>query len=53
MRLSPYFTVSQSEDGLEKVMQSVTLTLAWEIQSGSRDITVVLDVSAGEQASAG
>ena len=30
----PHHTVSQSEDGFEKIMQAVTLRLAWNVEAG-------------------
>jgi hypothetical protein len=44
---APYFTVSQSEDGLEKVMQSVTLTMSWRLDAGRHEIGLVLEASGG------
>jgi 4-alpha-glucanotransferase len=43
----PYYTVSQSEDGLEKVMQSVTLTLTWPVAFGTQETTVTLEACGG------
>ncbi|MGA8031525.1 MAG: alpha-amylase/4-alpha-glucanotransferase domain-containing protein [Casimicrobiaceae bacterium] len=40
----PYRTVSQSEQGFEKIMQSVTLTLSWPLGGGLREIAVSLRV---------
>jgi hypothetical protein len=40
----PHYTVSQSEDGFEKVMQAVTLRLAWPVSEGESEITVALEV---------
>jgi 4-alpha-glucanotransferase len=44
----PYRTVSQSEDGFEKIMQSVTLTLAWPIERNEAtvDVTVAMAIDA-------
>ena len=49
VRLSanPYHTVSQSEDGLEKIMQSVTLTLTWPVTPGTQETSLVLAVAGG------
>jgi hypothetical protein len=44
----PYCTVSQSEDGLEKVMQSVTLRLSWAVPAGTQETALILEVRAGE-----
>jgi alpha-amylase/alpha-mannosidase (GH57 family) len=40
----PHYTVSQSEDGFEKVMQAVTLRLSWPVPEGDSTITVALEV---------
>jgi hypothetical protein len=40
----PHHTVSQSEDGFEKIMQAVTLRLTWQVEAGDSDITVALEV---------
>jgi len=47
MTCRPYHTVSQSEDGLEKVMQSATLTLTWPVAAGTQDTAIVLEVKPG------
>ena len=39
----PHYTVSQSEAGFEKIMQNAELTLSWPLDSGSREIVVVLE----------
>ncbi|MGE5090441.1 MAG: alpha-amylase/4-alpha-glucanotransferase domain-containing protein [Candidatus Levyibacteriota bacterium] len=43
----PYRTVSQSEQGFEKIMQSVTITLSWALADDLREIAVSLRVAAG------
>ena len=40
----PHHTVSQSEDGFEKIMQAVTLRLAWNVEAGHSDVTVALEI---------
>ncbi len=40
----PHHTVSQSEDGFEKIMQAVTLRLGWPVEAGDSDITVALEI---------
>ena len=40
----PHLTVSQSEDGFEKVMQAVTLTLAWAMEQPIEEIVVALEI---------
>lgn len=42
----PHHTVSQSEEGYERVMQSVTLTCAWDLPAGDATIDLTLDVRA-------
>ena len=44
---APYHTVSQSEDGLEKIMQSVTLSLAWPVAAGTHETSITLEVRGG------
>ncbi|CAG4883534.1 Glycosyl hydrolase [Georgfuchsia toluolica] len=39
----PYYTVSQSEAGFEKIMQGVELTLYWPLNNCSREMIVVLE----------
>lgn len=41
---APCYTVSQSEDGLERIMQSATLRLAWPVPSAGAAIRVTLAV---------
>ncbi|MBI2314271.1 MAG: DUF1926 domain-containing protein [Betaproteobacteria bacterium] len=41
----PFFTVSQSEAGFEKIMQAVTLRLAWPVETGVTELSVVLEIS--------
>ena len=48
LRAAPYYTVSQSEDGLEKVMQSVTITLTWPVAVGTQETAIVLEMRAGQ-----
>jgi 4-alpha-glucanotransferase len=40
----PHFTVSQSEDGFEKVMQAVTLDLSWAVGDGTDEWIVALEI---------
>jgi 4-alpha-glucanotransferase/alpha-amylase len=47
MAAGPYRTVSQSEDGLEKVMQSVTVRLSTSVTAGMHEITLALEVRPG------
>jgi len=40
----PHFTVSQSEAGFEKIMQAVTLSLAWPLESRYKEVTIELEI---------
>ncbi len=40
----PYFTVSRSEDGFERIMQSVWLTLSWPMVRGKSQATLTLEI---------
>ena len=40
----PHHTVSQSEDGFEKIMQAVTLRLVWNVETGDSVVTVALEI---------
>ncbi len=40
----PYHTVSQSEQGFERIMQSATVTLSWELGAGEHEIGVTLAI---------
>lgn len=44
IRARPYYTVSQSEEGFEKVMQSATLELQWPVAPGESTIAVSVSV---------
>jgi hypothetical protein len=41
----PHLTVSQSEDGFEKIMQCVTMALAWPLAAGRHELSVALKIS--------
>ena len=41
---APCYTVSQSEDGFEKVMQSVSLSLQWQLAEGDTQVCASLRV---------
>ncbi|MSQ60963.1 MAG: DUF1926 domain-containing protein [Betaproteobacteria bacterium] len=45
LRAAPHHTVSQSEDGFEKIMQAVTLDLVWEMEAGESDLLIAIEVS--------
>jgi 4-alpha-glucanotransferase len=45
MRGMPFFTVSQSEAGFEKIMQAVMLTLQWT--GSNSELTILLSVNQG------
>jgi 4-alpha-glucanotransferase/alpha-amylase len=42
----PCLTVSQSEDGFERIMQSASIALSFEVGPGASEISVTLDVRA-------
>ena len=44
LRALPCHTVSQSEGGFEKIMQSVTLTLAWPLDAAHANIDLSLEI---------
>jgi len=44
LRARPCHTVSQSEGGFEKIMQSVTLTLAWPLDAAHANIELSLEI---------
>ncbi|MEO1767852.1 alpha-amylase/4-alpha-glucanotransferase domain-containing protein [Thiobacter aerophilum] len=48
----PHHTVSQSEAGFEKIMQAVTLRLAWPVASAGERLVVSLEVRRQGQVSA-
>ena len=40
----PHHTVSQSEDGFEKVMQAVTLDLSWAVAEDTSELVVAVEI---------
>ncbi len=40
----PHHTVSQSEDGFEKIMQAVTLDLSWAVGDDTTELVVALEI---------
>jgi 4-alpha-glucanotransferase/alpha-amylase len=40
LRAQPYYSVSQSEGGFEKIMQGVTITLEWPVAAGELVISL-------------
>ena len=44
LRARPYHTVSQSEGGFEKIMQSVTLTLSWPLDPAHAHVDLSLGI---------
>jgi len=44
LRAEPCFTVSQSEGGFEKIMQSVTLRLSWPLDAAHAHINLTLEI---------
>lgn len=47
---APHHTVSQSEEGFEKIMQALTLTLRWHLPAGEGGLCVALDLRSGQRA---
>ncbi len=45
VRARPHHTVSQSEAGLEKIMQSACVTLIWTVGTGGAELTLALEPS--------
>jgi hypothetical protein len=45
VRARPHRTVSQSEDGFEKIMQCATVTLAWPLAAGRHELSVALKIT--------
>jgi hypothetical protein len=44
LRARPCHTVSQSEGGFEKIMQSVTLTLVWPLDAAHEEVNLSLEI---------
>ena len=44
VRARPHVTVSQSEDGFEKIMQCATIALAWPLGAGRHELSVALRI---------
>ena len=44
LRAQPCYTVSQSEGGFEKIMQSVTLSLSWPLDAAHASVDLSLDI---------
>jgi hypothetical protein len=42
----PYHTVSQSEEGFERIMQSATVVIEWTVEGGAAEFAVRLSVAA-------
>ncbi len=43
----PHYTVSQSEEGFERIMQAAVIALAWPVRPGGGEFTVTLEVYEG------
>jgi hypothetical protein len=50
VRARPHVTVSQSENGFEKIMQCATITLSWSLPAGRHELSVALKISKAEPA---
>jgi hypothetical protein len=46
VRARPLHTVSQSEDGFEKIMQCAVIELEWPVGAGAGEVSVTLKISA-------
>jgi alpha-amylase len=44
VEVGPHYTVSQSESGFERIMQSVQVTLAWPVGRGASEAAVRLEI---------
>ena len=44
VRARSHVTVSQSEDGFEKIMQCATITLAWPLGAGRHELSIALRI---------
>jgi hypothetical protein len=44
LRARPHHTVSQSEEGFERIMQAAAIALAWPVQAGGGEFTVTLEI---------
>ena len=51
LHAEPYYSVSQSEEGFEKIMQAVTLKLQWPVVVGA--LVVSLAINARQNVAAG
>ena len=47
LHAAPHFSVSQSEAGFEKIMQAVTLKLAWPLSELNREMVLTLEIRRG------
>jgi hypothetical protein len=47
LHAAPHFSVSQSEAGFEKIMQAVTLKLAWPLSEINREMVLTLEIRHG------
>jgi hypothetical protein len=44
LRAQPHHTISQSEEGFERIMQAAAIALAWPVQAGGGEFTVTLEI---------
>ena len=44
LRAQPHHTISQSEDGFERIMQAAAIALAWPAQAGEGEFTVTMEI---------
>jgi 4-alpha-glucanotransferase len=43
LHAQPYYSVSQSEEGFEKIMQAVTLKLQWPVIVGALVVSLAIN----------
>ena len=44
LRAQPHHTISQSEEGFERIMQAAAISLAWPAQAGGGEFTVTTEI---------
>ena len=43
LRAQPHHTISQSEEGFERIMQAAAIALSWPVHAGGGEFTVTLE----------
>jgi hypothetical protein len=49
LRARPHHTISQSEEGFERIMQAAAIALAWPVQASGGEFTVTMEIYRDEQ----